>query len=83
MDNFKIIFEMLKEQPMWLKSIAVAVVALAAVLLIFSSCSSVRSTIPNIQGNNIGAEGVISKEKNVSRQTKWFFKPDDVQPSNF
>lgn len=82
MEKIKMIFDWLKTQPKWLKSIAVVVVALVAALLIFSSCSSIRSTIPNIQENNVGAEGVISKEKNVSRQTKWFFKPEDVQPSN-
>lgn len=77
MEKIKVVFDWLKAQPKWLKSIAVLIVALLTVLLTFSSCSSIRSTIPNIQDNNIGAEGVISKEKNVTRQTKWFFKPEE------
>lgn len=82
MDKFKMFFDWLKTQPKWLKFIAVVIVALLTSLLIFSSCSSIRSTIPNIQDNSIGAEGVISKEKNVTRQTKWFFKPEESINSN-
>lgn len=76
MDNISKIIQWLRQQPKWLKSLAIIIIALCCILMLFSSCSSIRSTIPSISENQIGAEGVISKEKNVTRQTKWFFKPE-------
>lgn len=71
------IFDWLKTQPKWLKSIAVVVVALVAALLIFSSCSTLTSTLPNVTSNEIGIEGVVSKEATTTKTTKWYFKPDE------
>lgn len=76
MENIKKIVEWLRMQSKWLKSLAIVIITLCCVVLFFSSCSSIRSTIPTISDNQVGAEGVISKEKNVTRQTKWFFKPE-------
>lgn len=78
MEKFKNVISWLLIQPAWIKVVAVLIAAAAAALFLFSSCSSMRS-IPNISDNKIGAEGVISKEKNVNKQTKWYFKPDSVE----
>lgn len=78
MDKLKSVISWLLTQPAWIKAVAVLIAAAAAALFLFSSCSSMRS-LPNIADNKIGAEGVVSKEKNVTKQTKWYFKPDSIE----
>lgn len=73
MDTIQKIFDFLKPLPMWLKVLAIVIITAIAVLMTFS-CSS----LPKISDNKVGAEGVVQKEKNVNRQTKWYFKPDST-----
>lgn len=72
----------LKTQPVWIKLLFMMAAAALGCCIVFSSCSTLRATFPNAQNNQIGAEGVISKEKNVSKTTKWFYLPDSVKSSN-
>ena len=65
----------------FLKSISdrpvVDLVILLAVLYLCgvfgTSCSALQ---PLYKDNKVAAEGIVSKEKNVTRQTKWYFKPE-------
>lgn len=75
MENIKKILEWLKPKPLWAK-IIVIVVIIAISVLFLCSCGTLSQSLPSIKENQVGAEGVISKEKNVTRQTKWFFRPD-------
>lgn len=51
------------------------VIILAVIALFFASCSQLT---PLVSDNKVGAEGVVKKEKSVSRQTKWYFKDPTV-----
>lgn len=73
------IFEWLKPKPIWAKIIAIAVVAAIAVLLL-CSCGA-TSKLPDMSDYKAGAEGVVSKEKNVTKQTKWYFLPESQTPN--
>lgn len=72
----------LKTQPLWIKLLFMMAAAAFGCCIVFCSCSTLRATFPNAQNNQIGAEGVVSKEKNVSKTTKWFYLPDSVKSSN-
>lgn len=61
--------------PLWGKIIAVIVVTLIAIVL-FCSCGT-SAKLPDVSDYKVGAEGVVSKEKNVTKQTKWYFKPQE------
>lgn len=74
--DIKTIINWLRGQTLAIKIVAIVATMLVAVMLLFSSCSSTtRAILPDISVNQFGAEGVVSKEKNVSKQTKWYFKP--------
>lgn len=72
----------LKTQPVWIKLLFMMSAAALGCCIVFSSCSTLSATFPNAQNNQIGAEGVVSKEKNVNKTTKWFYLPDSVKSSN-
>lgn len=77
MEVFKKIIAWLATQSIAMKVIAIIATALIAVILLFSSCSATQlSRLPDISDNKIGAEGIISKEKRSTRETKWYFKPE-------
>lgn len=76
MENIQKILEWLKPKPLWAKIVAIVVIIAISVLLL-CSCGTLSQSLPSIKENQVGAEGVISKEKNVTRQTKWFFRPDE------
>lgn len=81
--DIKTIINWLRGQSLAIKIVAIVATILVAVMLIFSSCSSTtRAMLPDVSQNKFGAEGVISKEKNVAKQTKWYFKPptENVEP---
>lgn len=59
-------------------SILLLLLAVATVVLTATSCSY----LPKVSENNLGAEGAVSKEKNVNRQTKWYFQPDQPYGSS-
>lgn len=82
METVKKVLSWLLGQATWIKIVAIVIAAAAAAVFLFSSCSSIQQAIPNMSENQIGAEGVISKEKTVSKRTRWFYKPED-EPSNF
>lgn len=77
MEKLKTILTWLKSLPPWLKSLAVVSIALATAVVLFSSCSTMTATLPNITKNEIGVEGVVSKEATTTKTTKWYFKPDE------
>lgn len=81
MEKLKFIYEWLKVQPTWIKSIAIAIILAVCVIVFFSSCNTLKG-LPDISNNKVGAEGIISKEKNVTKQTKWYFKPDSITDDN-
>lgn len=77
-DKLKILFDwimgVLEEHP---KSkvfslIAIFILSVIFVVLSFTSCSY----MPSITQNEVGAEGVVSKEKNINKETKWYFQPE-------
>lgn len=55
--------------------ILIIVLSVFFVVLSFTSCSY----MPSISKNEVGAEGVVSKEKNINKETKWYFQPDTVK----
>lgn len=66
--------------PRWAKIVVIAAAAACAVVVLFCSCSA-TSKLPDVSDYKVGAEGVVSKEKNVTKQTKWYFKPEtEVEP---
>lgn len=78
MDTLKKFWSWLIVQPVVSKVLFLIAAALAAAaVLFFSSCSTVSQYIPDISDNKLGAEGVVSKEKNITKQTKWYFKPEE------
>lgn len=72
----------LKTQSLWIKILFMMAAAALGCCIVFSSCSTLTATIPKAQNNEIGAEGVVSKEKNVSKTTKWFYLPEKELNSN-
>lgn len=80
MENLKKVFTWLLGQSTWIKIVAIAIAAAAAAVFLFSSCSAIQQTVPTIKDNQLGVEGVVSKEKTVSKQTRWFYKPEN-EPS--
>lgn len=77
MEIVKKIIAWLASQSIAIKVIAIIATALIAALLLFSSCSTQQlSRLPDISENKLGAEGIISKERRSSRETKWYFKPE-------
>lgn len=68
------ILNWLKPKSLWVKIIAIAVVALVSILLLFSCGTTTK--LPDLSDYKVGAEGVVSKEKTTTKQTKWYFKPD-------
>lgn len=81
-EKVKLLKEWLKTQPVWLKILFMMAAAALGCCLVFSSCGTLSATVPKAHNNNIGAEGVVSKEKTVSKTTKWFYLPDSVDNSN-
>lgn len=81
METIKKIISWLITQSTWIKALAIAIAAAILAVVLFSSCSTIQQAIPNMSKNEIGAEGIVSKEKNVSKTTRWFYKPED-EPSN-
>lgn len=81
MQKLKILYDWLKVQPIWTKSVAIAIILAVCVIVFFSSCNTLKG-LPDISNNKVGAEGVVSKEKNVTKQTKWYFKPDSLTDDN-
>lgn len=78
METINKILNWLKPKPLWAKIIAIAVITAIAALLLCSCGSTVK--LPDVSDYKVGAEGVVSKEKNVTKQTKWYFKPEqDVE----
>lgn len=76
METIKTIISWLRLQKPIIKVLAILITILASIIVLFTSCSErFYNRFPDISENQIGAEGVVSKEKNVSRQTKWYFKP--------
>lgn len=75
------LLSLLESHPKYSKFIGFVLVILAALytVLQFTSCSTIT---PAIQDNKLAAEGVVSKEKNVSRTTRWFYKPENDTLSN-
>lgn len=82
METLKKVLSWLLGQATWIKIVAIVIAAAAAAVFLFSSCSAIQQAVPNIRDNQVGAEGVVSKEKTVSKQTRWFYKPEN-EPSNF
>lgn len=67
------IIELIQKHPKFTKFSGYLLVFLSLLYLVLQlcSCSLVR---PSVENNSLGAEGVVSKEKNVSRTTKWYYK---------
>lgn len=84
METIKTIIYWLRLQKPIIKVLAILITLLASVIILFTSCTErLYNRLPDISENQIGAEGVVSKERNVSRQTKWYFKPKtEVEPVN-
>lgn len=81
MEQIKKILELLKPKPLWAKIVAIVVIIAISVLLLFSCGSTMK--LPDVSDYKVGAEGIVSKEKTTTKQTKWFFKPEDMtQNSN-
>lgn len=81
METIKKILDWLNPKPLWAKIVAIIVVLALSVLLL-CSCGSTMN-LPDVSDYKVGAEGVVSKEKTTTKQTKWFFKPDETtQNSN-
>lgn len=80
MDKLKIVLDWILARSLPGKVLAlIAMILIAIVILFFSSCSSsFYSRLPDISGNKFGSEGTVSKEKNITKNTKWFFKPDSL-----
>lgn len=73
------ILSLIENHPKYSKVVVFILVALSVIYLAmqFSSCSLIK---PSVENNQLGAEGVVSKEKNVSRTTKWFYhNPDNYE----
>lgn len=81
-DIVKTILNWLKTQSLWIKVLFMMAAAALGCCIVFSSCGAIRTTIPSITDNKIGAEGVVSKEKNVTKTTKWFYLPESEKNSN-
>lgn len=77
METIQKIIDWLKPKPLWAKIVAIVVVVALSVLLLCSCGSTMK--LPDVSDYKVGAEGVVSKEKTVNKQTKWFFKPDQVE----
>lgn len=81
MEKLKILFDwvsdLISEHPKSKLFVAIltSVLVILFVVLSFTSCSY----MPSISKNEVGAEGVVSKEKNINKETKWYFQPDTVQ----
>lgn len=69
---------LIEQHPKYSKVVGFLLVALSIIYLAmqFSSCSLVQ---PAVQNKQLGAEGVVSKEKNVSRTTKWYYRDKDAK----
>lgn len=81
--EIKTIINWLRGQTLAIKIVAIVATILVTVILLFTSCSaSTRAMLPDVSANKFGAEGIVSKEKNVTKQTKWYFKPpvENVEP---
>lgn len=76
MDKILKILEWLKPKPLWAKIVAIVVVVALCVLL-FCSCGTTMK-LPDVSDYKVGAEGIVSKEKTTTKQTKWFFKPNET-----
>lgn len=70
------ILSLIENHPKYSKVFGFILVALSFIYLVmqFSSCSLIK---PSVENNQLGAEGVVSKEKNVSRTTKWYYNNPD------
>ena len=75
MDTIMKILDWLKPKPLWAKIVAIIVVIALSVLLLCSCGTSMK--LPDVSDYKVGAEGIVSKEKTTTKQTKWFFKPDE------
>lgn len=76
MDTIVKILNWLKPKPIWAKIIAIAIVCAIAVILLCSCGTSMK--LPDVSDYKVGAEGIVSKEKTTTKQTKWFFKPEET-----
>lgn len=72
------LLSLLESHPKYSKVVGFILVALSIlyIALQFTSCGVLR---PQVETNKIGAEGVVSKEKNVNRTTKWYYKDPTVE----
>lgn len=63
---------LIENHPKYSKMVGFLLVVISILYLAiqFSSCSLIK---PSVEHNQLGAEGVVSKEKNVSRTTKWYY----------
>lgn len=76
METLVKILNWLKPKPLWAKIVAIIVVIALSVLLLCSCGTTMK--LPDISDYKVGAEGIVSKEKTTTKQTKWFFKPDET-----
>lgn len=76
MENIQKILNWLMPKPLWAKIVAIVVVVALCVLLLCSCGSTMK--LPDVSDYKVGAEGIVSKEKTTTKQTKWFFKPDET-----
>lgn len=77
MEKYEKVIEYLKSKPLWVRLVAIAVASAVAVICL-CSCG-ITQNLPDVSNYKVGAEGVVSKEKTTTKQTKWFFKPDSVE----
>lgn len=74
---------LIENHPKYSKMVGFLLVVISILYLAmqFSSCSLVQ---PAVKNNEFGAEGVVSKEKNVSRTTKWYYNnPNFSKEDNY
>ena len=79
MDSLNIMLNMEKLVTFIKTIIERPVVDTVIILLVLYFCgllTSCKAVAPIISDNKVAAEGIVSKEKNVTRQTKWYFKPE-------
>lgn len=70
------LLSLIENHPKYSKMVGFLLVVISILYLAmqFSSCSLIK---PSVENNHLGAEGVVSKEKNVSRTTKWYYNNPD------
>lgn len=79
MEKLQKIYDYLKSKPLWVRLVAIAIITAVAVVFL-CSCGTTQK-LPDLSEYKVGAEGVVSKEKTTTKQTKWYFKPDSLEES--